>query len=143
MSSTLTTSAAQTPSSDASSEQRNAAAKHIAELSKGGASGRAAAGISMDIEDEPVPTTQEGREAYFNKYLVLGERHVSRGPAGYEAAALCLFRALKVYHDPMQLLSMLQHSLPEPVLQMIVELMAADVRSASGPGARVVAEDIE
>ncbi|KAI8918754.1 MAS20 protein import receptor-domain-containing protein [Entophlyctis helioformis] len=108
--------------------QRNAEVKASAAAAAQArrAASAGAAGAPIELEDEPVPTTAEGREAYFNKHLVLGENLLGRGPAGFEAAAVCFFRAIKVYPEPMNLLMILQQSLPEPVLNMIVELMAAD-----------------
>jgi import receptor subunit TOM20 len=107
---------------------------------------------SFTLPEDPVPETQEGREAYFMKNLQLGEQlmmqgnhsiekklqrimisHIIRqllilGPAAHDAAATCFYRALVVYPEPQKLLEVLAQSLPEVVLQLVVQKMAAEVR---------------
>lgn len=53
------------------------------------------------------------------------------GPQFFEAAAKCLFRVIKIYPDPMQLLTILEQSTPPPVFAILMDLMAAEMR----PGA--------
>ncbi|KAI9011340.1 MAS20 protein import receptor-domain-containing protein [Gaertneriomyces semiglobifer] len=78
--------------------------------------------------DEPVPTNPQARGEFFMKHLQLGEALVARGPQAYEVAAQCFFKALQAYSDPMNLLMALQQSMPEPVMNLIMELFAADLR---------------
>ncbi|KAJ3036203.1 hypothetical protein HDV00_002999 [Rhizophlyctis rosea] len=97
----------------------------------------AASASAADIGlDEPVPTGNEEKGEYFLKQLQQGEALLTRGPSAYEEAAGHFFAALRIYPEPMNLLMVFQQSLPEPVLNIIMEKMAADVRSQG-------AQDIE
>jgi import receptor subunit TOM20 len=51
------------------------------------------------LEEEPLPTSSEDREKYFMKQLQTGEALLNEGPAAYEAAAVCFYRALKIFPD--------------------------------------------
>ncbi|KAI8804961.1 protein import receptor MAS20 [Cladochytrium replicatum] len=95
------------------------------------AEGLKAAGLS---EDEPVPPTPEGREKYFLKHLQLGEDLMMRGESYFPAAAACFFRGLKVHGNPMQMMMMLQPAVPEPVFNMIMELLAEDMKATDSKG---------
>ena len=98
----------------------------------------------LEIDDSPPPATAEGREAYFEKQLTMGDAFISQGQPGFESAAVCYFKALKVYPDPMNFLRVLQQSLPEPVVAMIVDLMSADVQAMqSQKKSQVTMEEVE
>ena len=60
-------------------------------------------------------------------YLTLFINHTV-GPAAHDSAATCFYRALVVYPEPQKLLEVLAQSLPEVVLQLVVQKMAAEVR---------------
>lgn len=65
--------------------------------------------------------------------------HSSLGPKYYDAAAKCFIRVLKIYHDPMQLLMIIESTVPPAVFSLIMDLMAKDVGMAgAGNGASVV-----
>lgn len=49
------------------------------------------------------------------------------GEAFYNDAVLPFFLALKVYPSPMELIMIYQKTVPAPVFQMIVNVMALDV----------------
>ncbi len=85
--------------------------------------------------DAPEPTAMEDKEAYFMAQLQMGETLAAKGPVFYEKAATCFYKALRIYPEPMNLLMIFQQSLPEPVLAIVMEKMAADVRSAKGADA--------
>ncbi|KAJ1345085.1 hypothetical protein BSLG_000600 [Batrachochytrium salamandrivorans] len=98
----------------------------------------------FELEDEPMPTTAQEAQAYFSKYLMMGENLMSRGPAGYEAAAVCFYRSLKVHPEAVTIFEAFEKSLPSPILDLIVQLMSADVRSAQpGVGTAASLEEVE
>ncbi|RKO95988.1 hypothetical protein CAUPRSCDRAFT_720, partial [Caulochytrium protostelioides] len=74
------------------------------------------------------PTAPADRERYFMELLSTGERLLGMGPSRFDAAAVCYFRALKIYPDPMKLLEVLQQTMPEPVMNKILMLLSEDVR---------------
>ncbi|TPX67760.1 hypothetical protein SpCBS45565_g03542 [Spizellomyces sp. 'palustris'] len=90
------------------------------------AAAASAPGGGIDL-DEPIPTSPQERGEYFMKHLQMGEALLARGPQAYDVAAKCFFKALQAYAEPMNLLMVLQQSVPEPVLNTIMELYAADV----------------
>lgn len=49
------------------------------------------------------------------------------GEAFYNDAVLPFYLALRVYPAPMELIMIYQKTVPEPVFQMIVNIMALDV----------------
>ncbi len=88
-------------------------------------------GMSNDIEldkDAPVPTDPAQKEAFFMEQLAHGEQLFRQGPEFFDASAICFYRAMKVYPQPMDLLVIFQRSTPEEVFNKLMELMAADVR---------------
>ena len=50
------------------------------------------------------------------------------GPSYYDDAVLPFYKALKVYPDPMELVKIYQKTIPEPVFQTIVSILAIEVR---------------
>ncbi|KAJ3126568.1 hypothetical protein HK098_007397 [Nowakowskiella sp. JEL0407] len=82
----------------------------------------------LDLDDEePLPRTPAEKEAYFVKQLHKGDELMQKGPAYFPAAAACLFRAVKVHPNPMQIMMMLQQAMPEQVFNMVMELMASEL----------------
>ncbi|KAI8819435.1 MAS20 protein import receptor-domain-containing protein [Fimicolochytrium jonesii] len=78
--------------------------------------------------DEPIPSDPQERGEFFVKHLQMGEALVQRGPQMHVAAAKCLFRALQAYGEPMNLLMVLQQTVPEPVMSLIMEMYAAEIK---------------
>ncbi|KAJ3206864.1 TOMM20-like protein 1 [Dinochytrium kinnereticum] len=94
---------------------------------------KARAKASMDFmadDDDKLPTTEEEKQKYLSKQLILGEQLLSKGPSHYRAAATCLYRAIKIYPEPLKLLMAFQETVPPPVLEMIMGMMAMDVDNA-------------
>lgn len=50
------------------------------------------------------------------------------GPSYYDEAVLPFYKALKVYPAPMELVNIYQKTIPEPVFQTIVSILAIEVR---------------
>jgi hypothetical protein len=65
-----------------------------------------------------------------------GDIHIGIvGEAFYNDAVLPFYLALRVYPAPMELIMIYQKTVPEPVFQMIVNIMALDVsRLTDGVG---------
>lgn len=86
------------------------------------------------IRDEQVPTDHDERHQYFMTQVNIGEtmsvkgalsrlgRKViangSTGPAFYMPAALCFYRAIRVYPSPLELIMVYEKSLSPPVFQV-------------------------
>ncbi|KAJ3326802.1 hypothetical protein HDU76_012636 [Blyttiomyces sp. JEL0837] len=81
---------------------------------------------AMGIDDDKIPTTEEERRIYLQRQLQLGEQFLNKGPSHYQAAATCLHRALRVYPDPLKLLMAFQETVPAPVLEIVLALMATE-----------------
>jgi len=79
------------------------------------------------LDDDKLPETEEEKQRYLTRQLQLGEQFLNQGPAHFKAAATCLFKALKMYPDPLKLLMAFQDTVPQPVLEMIMAMMANDV----------------
>ncbi|KAJ3098631.1 hypothetical protein HDU97_003896 [Phlyctochytrium planicorne] len=89
----------------------------------------------LDEEDDKLPTTDEEKQKYLSKQLILGEQLLSKGPSHYRAAATCLYRAIKIYPEPLKLLMAFQETVPPSVLEMIMGMMAMDVDNAKAGAA--------
>ncbi len=50
----------------------------------------------------------------------------------FDEAAECLLSILKIYPDPMQLLDIFQQTLPAPVFNKVMDMMASEFRGAAG-----------
>jgi import receptor subunit TOM20 len=124
------------------------------------------------VKKEELPRSQEQSEAYFMGQVNLGEQLSSQGqsPAGLFArpipdfffffgiagpnsalqAALCFYRALRVYPSPVELIVIYQKTVPEPIfkvrfcvyslhfslsfwMQLVMALTNLDVSSTSSP----------
>lgn len=94
-----------------------------------------------DLENEPAPKTLQDKEAYFIKHLDAGEKLLAKGPKFYEAAAGCFYRVLNIYPDPMQLLAVLETTIPAPVFNIVMSRMVSEVKS--GENGANFAQDIE
>ncbi|KAI0677051.1 MAS20-domain-containing protein [Trametes maxima] len=81
----------------------------------------------LKIREEDLPATPEQKEAFFITQIQIGEQLAQKGPAWYLQAAIAFFRALRVYPSPVELIMMLQSSLPAPIFKTFMELVNADV----------------
>ncbi|KAG2205123.1 hypothetical protein INT47_002217 [Mucor saturninus] len=82
--------------------------------------------VMAAAEKEPMPTTAEAKEKYFMEQVGAGESLCNRGEAFYNDAVLPFYLALRVYPAPMELIMIYQKTVPEPVFQMIINIMALD-----------------
>jgi len=91
-----------------------------------------------EAKEEGFPTDVEEKEAYFMNEVARGEQLSQDGSDNVEAA-LCFYKALKVYPQPSDLITIYDKTVPKPVLDILAEMIAADsslkVGSfATGPG---------
>lgn len=52
---------------------------------------------------------------------------VSSGPAGYDASAICFYKALKVYPAPAELVMVYQKTIPPEVFTLVMGMLSMDV----------------
>ena len=115
-----------------------------------------------DARDQGFPTDVEDKEAYFMEQVGQGEMllsdsmcevspiirtlyaHVIPGSRHVDAA-LCFYKALKVYPSPKDLMSIYDKTVSKPVIDILAEMMALDptisVGSGSGPGSATGIDD--
>ncbi|TVY15233.1 Mitochondrial import receptor subunit tom20 [Lachnellula arida] len=102
-----------------------------------------------EAKDEGFPSDVEEREAYFMQEVASGEGLSGdgrRSKALYSAehiliktgsnnieAALCFYKALKVYPQPKDLISIYDKTVPRAVLDILAEMIAADAELDVGP----------
>ncbi|OCK83414.1 protein import receptor MAS20 [Lepidopterella palustris CBS 459.81] len=75
--------------------------------------------------EEGFPTDPEEVEAYFMQEVARGEGLCQEGADTIEAA-LCFYRALKVYPQPRELIKIYDKTVPKPVLDALAEMIAVD-----------------
>lgn len=75
---------------------------------------------------EGFPTDVEEKEAYFMSEVAKGETLCAEGPDSAIEAALCFYRALKVYPQPQDLISIYDKTVPKHVLDLLAEMLAVD-----------------
>lgn len=75
--------------------------------------------------EEGYPTDAEEIEAYFMQEVAQGEGMCQSGADSIDAA-LCFYRALKVYPNPRELISIYDKTVPKPVLDVLADMIAFD-----------------
>lgn len=85
------------------------------------------------VKQEEVPTTPEEKEKYFMAQVGMGEQLCAKGPTFNLPAALCFYRALRVYPSPVELIVIYERTVPPPVFQIVMQLTNMDVSSPSSP----------
>lgn len=80
--------------------------------------------LNESLEKDPLPTGVERQQVYFMEQVGNGER-LAASPDSEEDAAIHFYKALAVYPSPAELLTVLQKSIPEPIYELIVFLIAA------------------
>ncbi|GAQ03025.1 mitochondrial import receptor subunit tom20 [Aspergillus lentulus] len=79
----------------------------------------------QQAKDEGFPTDLEEKEAYFMGQVARGESLCAEGSDQIEAA-LCFYKALKVYPQPKDLISIYDKTVPKDVLEILAEMVAMD-----------------
>ncbi|KAI0650238.1 MAS20-domain-containing protein [Trametes meyenii] len=80
----------------------------------------------LKIREEDLPATPEEKEAFFITQIQIGEQLAQKGPAWYLQSAIAFFRALRVYPSPVELIMMLQSSLPAPLFKVCLHSFLRD-----------------
>ncbi|KAI0637988.1 MAS20-domain-containing protein [Trametes polyzona] len=83
----------------------------------------------LKIREEELPPTPDEKETYFIMQVQVGEQLAQKGPAFYLPAAMAFFRAMRVYPSPVELIMMLQSSLPPPLFKIFMEFVNAETTS--------------
>ncbi|KAF8559133.1 hypothetical protein OG21DRAFT_1403580 [Imleria badia] len=82
------------------------------------------------IRNEQVPTDHDERHQYFMTQVSMGETMSMQGSTFYMPAALCFYRAIRVYPSPLELIMVYEKSLSPPVFQLVMQLVNLDVSSS-------------
>ncbi|PVH83578.1 protein import receptor MAS20 [Cadophora sp. DSE1049] len=85
-----------------------------------------------EAKEEGFPSDVEEREAYFMQEVAQGEGLAGAGTDNVEAA-LCFYKALKVYPTPSDLITIYDKTVPKAVLDILAEMIAADTELNVGP----------
>ncbi|KAG1806501.1 uncharacterized protein HD556DRAFT_1322289 [Suillus plorans] len=80
------------------------------------------------VRNEEVPAGPEEKEQYFMKQVGIGEQLCAKGPIYHLSAAMCFYRALRVYPSPVELVVIYEKTVPPPVFQLVMELTNLDVK---------------
>ncbi|TKA67679.1 hypothetical protein B0A49_06993 [Cryomyces minteri] len=75
--------------------------------------------------EEGFPKDPEDTEAYFMQEVARGETLCQDGSDPVEAA-LCFYKALKVYPQPRELINIYDKTVPKPILDILAEMIAVD-----------------
>ncbi|KAI9862239.1 MAG: hypothetical protein M1824_001620 [Vezdaea acicularis] len=78
-----------------------------------------------EAKAEGFPTNVEEKEAFFMEQVHKGENMAAESAPPVEAA-LCFYKALKVYPQPRDLIPIYDKSIPKPILDILAEMIAVD-----------------
>ncbi|KAF9389883.1 hypothetical protein CPC16_005504, partial [Podila verticillata] len=79
------------------------------------------------INENEFPVSMEDREKFCMEQLSTGEALFTQGPAGYDASAICFYKALKVYPAPAELVMVYQKTIPPEVFTLVMGMLSMDV----------------
>lgn len=75
--------------------------------------------LKNSLENDPLPEDIEGREKFFVSEIARADELISLGESHAIEAALAFYRALAVYPNPVDLLSIYDKSVKQPVLDIL------------------------
>jgi len=78
-----------------------------------------------EANEEGFPRDPEDTEAYFMQEVARGEGMCTDGSDPVDAA-LCFYKALKVYPQPRELITIYDKTVPKPILDILAEMIAVD-----------------
>ncbi|KAL1917887.1 uncharacterized protein VTP21DRAFT_3721 [Calcarisporiella thermophila] len=81
-----------------------------------------------EVDKEKFPDSVEAKEKYFMDYISKGEALFVQGESKHQEAAICFFKALKVYPQPMELVMIYQKTIPESVFALVMGMMQLDIK---------------
>lgn len=97
-------------------------------------------------KEEGFPVDLEEKESYFMSQVAKGEGLCSDGSEQIEAA-IAFYKALKVYPQPKDLISIYDKTVPKEVLEILAEMVAMDpalkLGSFTGESAGAGADNVE
>ncbi|EOD43562.1 Protein import receptor MAS20-related protein [Neofusicoccum parvum] len=76
--------------------------------------------------EEGFPRDPEEVEGYFMQEVAHGEQMTQDAGADPIEAALCFYKALKVYPQPKELINIYDKTVPKPILDILAEMIAHD-----------------
>ncbi|KAI8141852.1 protein import receptor MAS20, partial [Fennellomyces sp. T-0311] len=82
--------------------------------------------VILETAKETFPTSPEEREKYFMAQVSAGETLTGKGEEYYNEAVLPFYKALKVYPAPMELMMIYQKTIPDPVFQIILNILSIE-----------------
>ncbi|KAI9025892.1 MAS20 protein import receptor-domain-containing protein [Phycomyces nitens] len=82
--------------------------------------------VMAAVDKEVFPESPEEKEKYFMAQVAAGESLCNQGEAFYNDSVLPFYAALKVYPAPLELIMIYQKTIPEPVFQIVVSIMALE-----------------
>lgn len=88
-------------------------------------------------KENPVPVSVEQREEFFMNEVAQGEMLSASGDDNALAAAMCFYRALQVYPNPQDLLSIYDRTVPRKVYELLMLVLQID-GSGSGSATETV-----
>ncbi|KAG9303284.1 hypothetical protein G9A89_013610 [Geosiphon pyriformis] len=81
-----------------------------------------------EVCKEVFPEAIDEKEKYFLDHVAKGETFFAAGENGYQAAAICFYKALKVYPSPLELIVIYQKTIPEAVFSLVYTMMSLEVK---------------
>ncbi|KAF9435377.1 hypothetical protein BGZ76_006417 [Entomortierella beljakovae] len=81
------------------------------------------------IKDDDFPASMEEREKFCMEQLSAGEALFTQGPQNFGQAAICFYKALKVYPAPAELVMVYQKTIPPEVFNIVMGMLSKDVQS--------------
>ena len=146
--------------------RREARAAKEQEEAQGEEQKRAIKNAVDQAQEDGFPTDVEDKEAYFMNEVGQGEMLCQDSPSSKKLieasctdvdalgskqieAALCFYKALKVYPQPRDLITIYDKTVPKPVIDILAEMIALDPninvgpfgQSGSGPGSTAGVDD--
>ncbi|EMC91557.1 hypothetical protein BAUCODRAFT_38671 [Baudoinia panamericana UAMH 10762] len=81
--------------------------------------------VVEEANEEGFPRDPEETEGYFMQEVARGEGMCTDGSDPVDAA-VCFYKALKVYPQPRELISIYDKTVPKPILDILAEMIAVD-----------------
>lgn len=83
-----------------------------------------------------MPASVDGREEFFMNQVAKGESLVAQTGATDDAtaleAAMCFYKAMRVYPNPNDLMSVYERTVPGRVYELLLNVMQIDATSSEG-----------
>jgi len=82
--------------------------------------------VVAEANEEGFPMDPEGTEPFFMQEVARGEGMANDPNSDPVEAALCFYKALKVYPSPRELISIYDKTVAKPILDILAEMIAVD-----------------